>query len=188
MKSLLLMGVFVLVVPPGAGATELTGLAHAIDGDTILVGPRHVRLEGIDAPEMSQVCEDTKGHAWPCGKASRDRLAELVDGRDVRCAGAVKDAYGRFIATCRVDGSDVERTLVAEGLAWAFRKYSATYIAEEDKARSAGIGIWAGRAEPPWEYRAPRSCGRVSRRWRAVAPRRSSPADRIPRTCVRSRP
>jgi cysteine sulfinate desulfinase/cysteine desulfurase-like protein len=35
--------------------------AHRSDGDTIAIGTRHVRFEGIDAPETDQVCLNTKG-------------------------------------------------------------------------------------------------------------------------------
>ena len=43
--------------------------------------------------------------------------------------------------------------LVAEGLAWAFVRYSDAYVSEEASARAASRGIWQARTEPPWEYR-----------------------------------
>jgi hypothetical protein len=43
--------------------------------------------------------------------------------------------------------------MVRQGLAWAFVKYSALYVAEEAAARQAKAGIWQGHATPAWEYR-----------------------------------
>ncbi|NWM64748.1 hypothetical protein GY649_24610, partial [Escherichia coli] len=35
---------------------EITGKAYVIDGDTVVVTGQHVRLKGIDAPELAQRC------------------------------------------------------------------------------------------------------------------------------------
>jgi hypothetical protein len=53
-------------------------------------------------------------------------------------------------------GIDLAETLVAEGLVWAFRRYSDDFAALEDQARFAGLGIWQAATEPPWDYRADR--------------------------------
>ena len=42
------------------------------------------------------------------------------------------------------------------GMAWAFVKYSDTYVQEEALARSEGIGIWRAPTQPAWEFRAER--------------------------------
>lgn len=137
-------------------AREVAGPAEAVDGDTLRIGEETIRLEGIDAPEIGQTCRDPAGKTWACGRAARDRLAALVKGRGVACHGAVADVYRRLVATCRVDGRDIDRVMVEEGLAWAFRRYSTTYVSAEDAARRARVGIWAGQAEPAWDYRAHR--------------------------------
>lgn len=36
-----------------ASAEELTGVMRVIDGDTIVMGNKRIRLQGIDAPEMT---------------------------------------------------------------------------------------------------------------------------------------
>jgi endonuclease YncB( thermonuclease family) len=48
---------------------------------------------------------------------------------------------------------DINKWLVAQGLALASRGYSLDYVAAEDKAREARRGMWAGTFEPPWEWR-----------------------------------
>jgi endonuclease YncB( thermonuclease family) len=152
--------VLALVIP--AAATEahwvLTGSASVSDGDTIEIGDDVVRLFGIDAAELSQSCS-TKGKTrWRCGTQARNRLIEIIDDRYVRCAGNQRDNYGRLLARCTVDGGaiDLGGTLVLEGLAWAFRRYSDLYIAEEEDARAARRGVWRAPTQPPWEFRAAR--------------------------------
>ena len=39
----------------------ITGFATVIDGDTISIGGTRIRLEGTDAPEWEQTCDDAKG-------------------------------------------------------------------------------------------------------------------------------
>ncbi len=50
-----------------------------------------------------------------------------------------------------VDGYNVNARLVYEGLALAYRKYSKKYVPEENKARAAKRGLWAGEFIPPWD-------------------------------------
>ena len=44
--------------------------------------------------------------------------------------------------------------MVAEGWAVAFRKYGIDYIAQEEDARIARRGMWAGSFDMPWDWRA----------------------------------
>jgi endonuclease YncB( thermonuclease family) len=43
--------------------------------------------------------------------------------------------------------------MVAQGEALAFRRYSTRYVPDEEKARAARLGLWAGDFQPPWDYR-----------------------------------
>jgi endonuclease YncB( thermonuclease family) len=144
-------------LPRAAAAFEANGVATAIDADTLDVGggPR-VRLFGIDAPEIGQRCKRPEGREWKCGIEARNRLADLVDGKEVRCAGDAFDDYQRLLARCAVDGVEVNALLVREGLAWAFIKYSRSYVDLEAAARAGHLGIWNGTAQPAWKYRAKR--------------------------------
>ncbi|MGZ9034679.1 MAG: thermonuclease family protein, partial [Rhodospirillales bacterium] len=56
--------------------------------------------------------------------------------------------------------------MVAEGWAFADRRYSEAYVADENRARAAGIGIWSSRLVKPWEWRRDQ---RVARRDEADA-------------------
>lgn len=126
---------------------------RVIDGDTLSVGNVTYRLHGIDAPEVGQKCATRTGKTWQCGRAALQRLEELVAGKRVRCEGIERDGYGRTIAVCRADGVDLNAALIKEGLAWAFRKYSTDYAAEEERAQAGALGIWQTETDPAWVYR-----------------------------------
>ncbi|HWK33445.1 MAG TPA: thermonuclease family protein [Hyphomicrobium sp.] len=153
-------------IPPRAtvarsvhNAGALVGAARIIDGDTLDVAGERVRLEGIDAPEMTQTCGRNSSGAWKCGVAAAGRLAELVRGHTVTCENRGHDKYGRMLGICFVKGRDINAEMVREGLAWAFVRYSQTYVHEEAQARAARAGIWQGEAAPAWEYREHRWAG-----------------------------
>ena len=48
---------------------RFSGAAIAADGDSLRLGTDRIRLVGIDAPELTQVCWDASGAEWPCGRA-----------------------------------------------------------------------------------------------------------------------
>ncbi len=91
--------------------------------------------------------------SWPCGQRAAAALQSLIGGRPVACEPHYKDRYGRDVATCRVDGTDLGAWLVAHGWALAYRHYGTQYVADENEARSAGIGVWQGTFVPPWDER-----------------------------------
>ncbi|SDW26034.1 Endonuclease YncB, thermonuclease family [Albimonas donghaensis] len=157
--------------PPAAeaGATEperFAGRARVVDGDTIRIGEARLRLVHIDAPETRQDCEDADGRAYACGEASTRALVEMIGGREVRCAAEERDRYDRALAVCEAGGRDLNGAMVSAGWAVVYAKFSDRYEAEQAAARAAGLGLWSGRFEPPWDYRA---------RLRAEAAARSQP-------------
>jgi endonuclease YncB( thermonuclease family) len=139
-----------------ATAPPVSGTARVIDGDTIQIGSERIRMEGIDAPESTQTCRDGQGRTWACGEAATRRLRRFVDGVTVSCESSGRDDYGRLIGTCRTPERDLGATLVSEGLAWAFVKYSTTYVAQERAAREAKRGVFAAQNVTPWDFRAGR--------------------------------
>jgi micrococcal nuclease len=122
------------------------------DGDTVNCVDHDkvqckVRLVGIDAPEIGQ----------PFGTVSRDRLRALVLRKSVTIQDAGKDRYGRTLGTLEIDGQDVNRQMVRDGLAWHYTRYSddAGLAAAEREARADGRGLWRDpQPVPPWEWRA----------------------------------
>ena len=133
--------------------TTLAGPARVVDGDTIDVGGQRIRLEGIDAPETAQTCGTSNGATWPCGREATKALQALLSNADVACDSRGNDKYGRMLGTCFADGKDVNASMVKNGYAWAFLKFSSTYMAEEKAAQEARLGIWQGPSQPAWEFR-----------------------------------
>lgn len=139
-----------------AMVSSTTVAATVVDGDTIQLDNITYRLEGIDAPEYGQKCKTKRGGSWKCGKAATEALVALTEGRSIRCEGNVADDFGRLIAVCFADGIELNQQMVKSGMAWAFRKFSLTYVSEEDEARTAGVGVWQAKSQTPWDYRAER--------------------------------
>jgi endonuclease YncB( thermonuclease family) len=130
----------------------LIGRASVIDGDTLDLHGRRIRLWGIDAPESRQVCQ-RKGSGWRCGQAAALALADRIGQRTVRCEPLDVDRWKRIVARCRQGQDDLGRWLVRSGLALAYRSYSRDYVADENEARAERLGLWAGSFALPWEWR-----------------------------------
>ena len=130
----------------------LTGTARIIDGDTLEVRGSRIRLHGIDAPESAQRCR-SEGRIWSCGREATRALVRRIGSHPVTCKERDRDRYGRVVAVCSVGGKDVNAWMVAEGWAFAYRKYSRRYLAEEMAAKTAKRGVWRGDVVPPWDWR-----------------------------------
>ena len=126
-----------------------------LDGDTISIGSTVIRLHGIDAPENGQNCSGSTGAIFNCGSAAENMLKSLITD-EVNCSGDSRDSYNRLIAVCSSGDSEINRTMVLSGWSVAYRKFSTDYTTEEDQAKSAKRGVWAGQFELPWEFRASR--------------------------------
>ena len=139
-------------------AVTLTGRVIGIaDGDTLTVLDDHfvqhkVRLSGIDAPEKTQ----------PFGTVSRQHLALLTFGRQVRVVATKKDRYKRTVGKVLIGEIDANLAQVEVGLAWHYREYAReqspedrrAYAEAEETARARGAGLWRdARPVAPWTYR-----------------------------------
>ncbi len=151
MRRLAAIGAIALLfsVSTPAEATEV----HVIDGDTLKVDGKTIRIFGIDAPEAGQSCRKPGGGTWQCGQAAISQMEKAAAEGDVTCDDRGLDVYGRTLAVCKVSGLDLGRLMVKEGLAWAFRRYSEDYVGVEDEARAAAAGVWEQETEAPWDFR-----------------------------------
>jgi endonuclease YncB( thermonuclease family) len=141
------------VLQGAALANELLGIARIVDGDTVQIGTVKIRLEGIDAPETDQLCLNREGKRWTCGIEARDRLIQKSGGKVWACRTNSADRYGRALATCEVEGININRWLVREGWALSFIRYSHEYDSDEAVARQAKVGLWSGAFIAPWDWR-----------------------------------
>jgi endonuclease YncB( thermonuclease family) len=137
------------------GPVELAGQASIIDGDTLEVHGTRIRLWGIDAPESSQLCRGDDSLQYRCGAKAANDLDAFIAARPVKCSPISLDRYGRTVASCFVDGTDLAQWLVSNGLALDWQQYSkGRYQQAQHEAEHASRGIWAGSYVEPWLYRA----------------------------------
>jgi endonuclease YncB( thermonuclease family) len=138
------------------------------DGDTITVldsskKQHKIRLVGIDAPEKAQAF----------GNAAKQRMSDMVFGKEVRVDGRKQDKYRRtvgrvWVASTECRRSDCPKTLDAGmalltiGLAWHYKQYEkeqpeeerGQYSFAEIEARAKKVGLWSDpNPVPPWEWR-----------------------------------
>ncbi len=133
-------------------AADLTALVVAVhDGDTLTVqtpqARLRVRVAAIDAPELDQ----------PYGDQAHALTEALTDHQVVTLRTIDTDRYGRVVAFVFLsDGRMLERELLAAGLAWQYRFFSADagLRSLEEEARAAHRGLWAALYPiAPWEWR-----------------------------------
>jgi len=123
-----------------------------VDGETIGLGDRIVRLVGVAAPARGDACRSGSGQGFDCGAAATAALTRLVAGRDVTCRIVGQDGFGRGLGDCDAAGAALNKTLVGQGFA---RATSDALRSDEASARSAARGLWAhGAGAPPgWQAR-----------------------------------
>lgn len=151
----LLFGVALLAVGAATNCVpqeRISGRADVTDGDSFEIGATRVRLFGVDAPEGRQSCTRDSGD-WACGNEAARKLRSLIGGRTVTCAQRDVDDYGRVVAVCRSGAADLAAEMARSGFAVAYRRYSNDYVDEENEARAAKRGIWAGDFAAPEAYR-----------------------------------
>jgi len=158
--ALLLLAGLLLMLALMRGPPELLTDADGarvfvVDGDSLRIGNRMIRLEGMDAVELHQLCRGNDGAQWSCGLEARGALSSMTARGGLVCESRAADQYGRALSFCSTKGSpDLAADLVAQG--WAVSgdgRSDGPYGAEQDEARSGGRGIWRGSFERPADWR-----------------------------------
>lgn len=144
---LILLGLIALKLKESE-SERLGGSFRVVDGDSLQLGERKLRLRAIDAPELAQTCY-RDGAAWPCGAQAREALHTLVGRQGVVCTGDRTDKYRRLLVDCALGGEDLNAAMVRSGMAVAFGGYRR----EEAEARQAMRGLWASEFERPSDWR-----------------------------------
>ena len=123
-----------------------------IDGDTIKINGEKIRFSGIDTPELKQTCIK-EGVNNSCGLKAKEILIDKISDKNITCTKEGKDQYKRTLAECFVNDESLSSYLVRSGYAFAYRKYSKKFIADEDYARINKLGMWSMKFEYPWDFR-----------------------------------
>jgi endonuclease YncB( thermonuclease family) len=109
-----------------------------VDGGTLRLNDRVVRLSGVTPPTRGTTC----GTGEDCAAASANALAALVHEDPVACRVTGRDGLGRAFAVCETSGTELNQAVVAAGWARADDHQPALRQAEAT-ARAERRGVWA---------------------------------------------
>ncbi len=152
--AMLLVALCQIIVLLVDGQTVAAERVKVIDGDSLRLGNKEVRLHGIDAPEYKQWCHDARDEAYPCGKMAFEALKRMSEG-GVKCKKVTIDRYKREVSVCFDGvGENINEKMVASGWAVAYGRYTQAFTEVEKEAKRQKIGIWQGRFMIPELYRA----------------------------------
>ena len=139
------------------------GFVKVIDGDSIKIGKESIRLQGIDAPEVKQVCKKKNDKPYMCGLIAKDALENYIEFAKVKsgerlvyCYYSERDRYKRIIGKCFLGKESffyLNEAMVLKGHAVAYTRYSKDYIEAENTAKAEGRGIWQGKFDLPEDWR-----------------------------------
>ena len=140
---------------------KISGFAKVVDGDTIKINSKKIRLYGIDAPEKKQKCKKTYltisfmsfTKDYMCGEVSTQKLIKKINKQKLNCNILDVDRYKRLIGECFKRNINLNSWMVSNGYAVAYRKYSKKYVSDEINAKNNKLGIWQGKFEMPWDHR-----------------------------------
>jgi endonuclease YncB( thermonuclease family) len=142
-----LIAAIVVAQACGSWAALGQGSARVIDGDSLELDGKPIRLFAIDSPERGE----------PGAREATDNLRRLITGKTVACQRIEFDRYDREVSLCSAGGVDLSFAQVRFGHAvvWCYyvRKNRpsmlATFRSAEAAAKKERRGIWA-RPFKPW--------------------------------------
>ena len=164
MAKITLKIILIFCLFQSAQAKEIKGLSKIIDGDTVHINSKKIRLEGIDAPEIKQQCKKdflkisvyigfNFTRDYSCGVVSKNKLIEKINNTEINCISTSKDRYKRYLATCYKEKINLNKWMVRRGYAVAYKRYSKDYVGDENYARENKLGIWQGKFIRPEKWR-----------------------------------
>jgi|TARA_B110000971_G_C19764001_1_gene387778 endonuclease YncB( thermonuclease family) len=153
MKKIIFVVIILLNLNEKIIASEIYGIPVITDGDTIKILNNKIRLYGIDAPEKNQKC-NKNGKEYNCGADATEALIKKISKNTIKClTQKKKDRYNRFLGICFIDKEDLNKWMVRNGYAIAYRRYSKNYILDEEYAKSKKLGLWSGTFLMPEKWR-----------------------------------
>ncbi len=164
MAKIFLILTFIFFLTQTLNGTEIYGTPKIIDGDTVHINNKKIRLEGIDAPEIKQQCKKPVlqisvmisfqfNKNYSCGVKSKVQLINKIADSKIKCISLSKDRYKRYLATCYKDKINLNKWMVRNGYAVAYKRYSKDYVRDEEYAKENKIGLWKGSFVRPEKWR-----------------------------------
>lgn len=134
MRSLPALALLAMITAAHAEPVPAASI-RVIDGDSLAIGPRVMRLLDIDAPEATR--PRCLAERMLAAKA-KARVRELLRGVVEIHRSGRRDYYRRDLVRVTVDGEDLGSILLREGLAIEYRPGG--------EARAARAEHWCGEA------------------------------------------
>lgn len=129
-------------------------MVQVIDGDTIILNNLRIRLQGIDAPELKQQCQNIKTMKfYNCGIAAKEYLIELIRGKEIACTDEGIDKYKRQLSYCYLKDLNINREMIKRGHAIAYLRYDKYFLLDEIEAKWNKAGIWSTKFVIPELWR-----------------------------------
>lgn len=126
-----------------------------VDGDSLEIGTRRIRLLEIDAPEFKQYCFTAEGKKYNCGIEALKYLKKMLKEADfkVDCQFKRKDRYKRELAICYAGGKNLNLEMLKAGWAVTYLSDQEDFLSAEKEAKEHKNGIWQGKFMRPEYYR-----------------------------------
>jgi endonuclease YncB( thermonuclease family) len=126
-------------------AAVLEGVARVIDGNTLEIGSARITMAKYNACPPGQKGQTATG-IFDCGAWAKQALAQLVEGRTVKCTIITATDKTKALADCiGDDGQDPAITMIAGGYGLANKRYPASRAmqAAAAQAKAKRAGIWS---------------------------------------------
>ena len=150
-----LIFIAVLLFPLVVASADVEGEPKVIDGRTIEIDGQQIRLWGLDAPDIDQVCFTKKKHIpFRCGVVALEKLQKMLSHQVITCKGDETDGEGRLIAVCYSGRIEVNENIVLSGWGMADPSQTDKYNRVQGAARNMRSGLWRAAFVMPWEWRA----------------------------------
>jgi micrococcal nuclease len=121
------------------------------DGDSVFTKNKdgsslECRIDSIDAPEVAHPKYGKPAQAF--GEASKKTLQDMVLNREVtvRVSKPAKEGenYGRALCQIEIEGQNIDKKMLQEGMAWLNKKYNTPELASAlNDAKTNKRGLWS---------------------------------------------
>lgn len=139
----------------GPGRQVVSGHGSVISGHQILVGDSMIRLQGVRAPALADICTGPGGDAYDCMAWAREGMTHVLGEHLLDCA-VTEDEHeeGGRIGWCNLtiaeQSHDLGKVAVGAGILLAVPGKHGVSLYEADMlaAQQKRLGLWAGEFLP----------------------------------------
>lgn len=124
-----------------------------INAGEIEIGDDLIKLEGISAPIISQICDDKNGEEYGCGQKAWLYLVGLIERDNISCDITEKLSSREYNAICRTAKYILNEEMIKAGWAIVLDSKNLQHAKFEKQARKEKKGVWQGKFDVFWQYK-----------------------------------